>query len=135
MTQTSMWDFQKNDNPNDFANLSWESPYIRAVDFESEEGTKIFSFKRLLSCSRVPVPKKNKLLFRVNLLSIIKDDLEMSWEDCNDFSKEELAREHFDSLKQETEFFHKRDKENFIFDGRRYMWEVKDDKLTGKNSW
>lgn len=128
-----LWDFANSDDKDDFANLKWESPFVRCIDFESCDGEKIYSFKRELSTRRKP--KKNKLVFVVDVFTTFEGEEERTWDCEHEHTKEQDARNEFEGEKARMEFFHKRDKEGWIFDGRRYMWEVKDNKLTGKSGW
>jgi len=126
---------QQFDNEDLFNKLNWESEYIRAVDFESdEEEIRIYRYKQRLSTKKIP--KKKKLVFMVFIESFIEgNEKDFCFLNQNEFKTEEKAIDFFDTTKQNLKWWKEKDKENKIFDGRRYLWEIKDKKLTGKKSW
>lgn len=117
----------------DFNNLKWESDLIKMIDFECEEGDyEIFEFKKIFTTKRVP--KKKRLEFRV-ITECLGE--ERGFNDWQDFKKEQEARDFFESQKAHLEFLHeKENKENKVFDGRRYLWKLDNSgELTGEKGW
>lgn len=112
----------------DFYNLKFESEKIKAVDLETGE---LFEYSKFISTKRVP--KKKKLEFIVIQITAYKDGQECFSEEV--FKKEIEARNFFDRQKLECEFFVDKNREGKVFDGRRYFWKIKDDKLTGDRGW
>ena len=134
MTQLSLLDNLNKSDENDFSNLTFESDYIKRVNFEDEEEeNKIFHLKEILTTSRIP--KKKSMEFRVFTINLFKEDKEKVV-DWNDFKKEQEARDFFEGQVQLSNLLKERNKKDFVFDGRRYFWKVnKKNILTGEKSW
>lgn len=125
MSQSCLLDFQEGDN---FSELFFESEFVKSIDFESEEpnefGIKIFEFQKIFSTKRVPTKKGIEFCVLIDVIS--KDDEMFSWSDVMVEKTEEKAIDLFEGLKEEMEFFKKREKEGRLFDGRRYFWSLTD---------
>lgn len=134
MTQLSLLDKINESNEDDFSNLNFESDYIKRVNFETEEEeNRIFHLKEILTTSRIP--KKKTIEFRVFRISLFKENKEKII-GYQDFKKEQEARDFFEGHKQHLFFLKEKNKENKVFDGRRYFWVVDDkDNLTKKRGW
>ena len=133
MSQSCLIDFKEGDK---FSQLYFESEYVKSISFESDEpnkfGIETFRFKKIFSTKRVPT--KKGIEFCV-LIEVISADNEMSWCDVMKEKTEEKATDLFDGLKDEMEFFKKKEKEGRLFDGRRYFWNLTDDGQAINGSW
>ena len=118
-----------------FDDLKFESEIIKQVNLDEME---LFSFSQHLYCER-GLDKQNKLEFIVFTRTFYPDaELEtdcVEMGDCNKFKKKELAQEFFYSQKSHLEWNVEINKENKVFDGRRYVWKTENDKLTGECGW
>ena len=121
-----------------FDDLKFESGVIKQLNLDE---MKLFNFSQQLSCER-GLDKQNKLEFIVFTRTFYPDaELEtdcVEMGDSNKFKKKELAQEFFYSQKSHLEWNMEVNKENKVFDGRRYVWKTTDNKLnelTGECGW
>lgn len=103
---------------NDF-NLEFESEWIKQFSYEEDD---IFQFKEKLRALKIP--KKNKVVFAVDIEQILKDYPDLSDIFREEFRTREDAKNFFECRKQELEFFHERNQKNEVFDGRRYFFKI-----------
>ena len=133
MSQVCLMDFQKDDK---FSQHFFESEYVKQISFESDEpnkfGIEIWETKKILSTKRIPT--KKGLEFCV-LIDVISKNFECSWSDIMKEKTEKEAIEVFDGLKEEMEFFKKKEKEGRFFDGRRYFWSLTEEGKAVDGGW
>jgi len=122
MSQICLMDFQEGDR---FSSYFFESDYVQQISFESDEpnefGVEIWEMKKILSTKRIPT--KKGLEFCV-LVEVICKNFECSWSDIMKEKTEAKAIDTFIGLKEEMEFFKKKQEEGRLFDGRRYFWSL-----------
>ena len=118
-----------------FDDLMFESVVIQQLCLENME---LFKFKQQLTCER-GFDKNNKLEFRVFTQTDYPDvtnPLECCGEgDCNKFKKKEEALSFFYSQRDMLIWGKEINEANKVFDGQRYVLELKDGELTGKRGW
>lgn len=133
MSQVCLMDFQENDK---FSQYFFESDYVKQISFESEKpnkfGVEIWETKKILSTKRVPT--KKGLEFCV-LVDVICKNFEMSFSDTMKEKTEKKAIELFLGLKEEMEFFKKKEREGRFFDGRRYFWSLTEEGEAINGGW
>ncbi len=122
MSQGCLLDFQENDK---FSEYFFESDYIKQISSETDNpnkfGIEVIEFKRILSTKRVPTKKGLEF---VVIIAVINKSLEFSFVDEMKEKTEEKAIDLFLGLKEEMEFFKKKQEEGRFFDGRRYFWSL-----------
>lgn len=119
----TLLDFDNNDR---LKNYRFESEWIK---FFSPEEEKVFETKHLISIKRVP--KKDKLVFLVDEEYEHKDNINSGG--GREFKTEVEAINFFLELVALDKFFLEKNKENVVFDTRRYFLRInKNNEVIGR---